>query len=68
MVIAHEDRLKIPVTWKTGDIVTVNNRQGTVRYIYTNGFTLVEFGNQLITGGIFNNNSTYSNEKIKMGE
>jgi hypothetical protein len=34
------------------------SREGTVVYIYYNGFCLVDFGEK-ITGGIFNNDSTY---------
>lgn len=60
----HKQRLAIPVTWKAGDTVRVEGRQARVRYVYTNGFTLVEFEGMPIEGGIFNNNSTFSNEAI----
>ena len=63
-MITHKERLEIPVTWKEGDIVEVEGKQGVVRYVYTNGFTLVEFPGEAIGGGIFNNDSTYSNEYV----
>lgn len=62
---AHKQRLAVKVTWKEGDTVKVDGRQGVVRYVYTNGFTLVEFG-EVIKGGIFNNDSTFSNERIRL--
>ena len=62
--VEHQRRCAIPVTWKTGDTVTVNNKQGVVQYVYTNGFTLISFPVQHISGGILNNDSTYSNERI----
>lgn len=60
----HKRRIAIPVTWKAGDTVKASGKQGIVRYIYTNGFTLIEFPNTPVEGGIFNNNSTFSNEQI----
>lgn len=65
-MISHKERCNIPVVWKEGDTVRVDNRQGIVRYIYTNGYTLVEFGNTPIKGGIFDNNSTFGNELITL--
>ena len=64
-VKAHKKRCATPVTWKEGDIVEVEGKQGVVRYVYTNGFTLVQFPSEPISGGLFNNNSTFSNELVK---
>jgi len=63
-MITHKQRLAIPITWGEGDTVEVEGKQGIVRYVYTNGFTAVQFPNTPITGGILSNNSTFSNEKI----
>ena len=60
----HQKRLSIPVTWKEGDTVKVEGKQALVRYVYTNGFTLVQFPDKPITGGIFNNDGTVSNEMV----
>lgn len=62
--MTHEERCAIPVTWGKGDAVTVADKVGTVRYIYTNGYTLVQFPDQPIAGGIFNNDGTFGNEHI----
>jgi hypothetical protein len=62
--MTHEERIKIPVTWQEGDNVKVGNKLGTVRYVYTNGYTLVQFPNRPIHGGALNNDSTYGNEMI----
>ena len=62
--VAHKKRVATPVTWKEGDVVEVEGKRGVVRYVYTNGFTLVEIEDQPIEGGIFNNTSTFSNDKI----
>ena len=63
-LLEHFQRLDVPVTWKEGDTVKVNGKQGTVRYVYTNGYTAIQFPGILISGGIFNNNSTFGNESI----
>ncbi len=63
-MITHKQRCDIPVIWKEGDTITVKGRQGVVRYIYTNGYTLIHFQDEAIIGGIFNNNSTFGNEHI----
>ncbi len=60
----HQQRCAIPVTWQEGNTVTVKGKRGLVRYIYTNGFTLVQFPDDEIKGGIFNNDGTFSNELI----
>ncbi len=62
--LTHEQRCAIPVTWQEGDIVKVAGKQGRVRYVYTNGYTLVEFKGMPIEGGILNNNSTFGNEQV----
>ena len=62
--MTHKERCEVPVTWGAGDLVMVGNKQGVVRYVYTNGYTLVDFG-ETIKGGIFNNDSTFGNEEIK---
>ena len=64
--MTHQERCEVPVTWKEGDPVTVSGRAGMVRYVYTNGYTLVQFPGIKIVGGIFNNDSTYGNEHIKL--
>ena len=61
---AHEKRCSAIVTWKEGDTVTVDGKVGIVKYVYTNGFTLVAFPGEEIKGGIFNNNSTFGNDEI----
>ncbi len=51
-----------------GDKVRVlaTGQVGIVRYVYTNGFILVEFAERPIKGGIFNNDCTYRvNELIE---
>jgi len=63
-MVTHQERCAIPVTWREGDTVRVNGKQGIVRYVYTNGYTLVAFTGEAIEGGIFNNDSTFGNEKI----
>jgi len=65
-MITHKERCAIPVTWKEGDAVKVDGKQGRVRYVYTNGYTLVQVEGTEITGGIFNNDSTYGNEHINI--
>ena len=50
--------------FKVGDKVQVKERVGTVIYVYYNGFVLLDFGTP-ITGGIFNNNSTYRWEEVR---
>ena len=62
--MTHEERCAIPITWQAGDTVTVDGRTGTVRYIYTNGYSLIQFPEEPITGGIFNNDGTFGNEHI----
>ena len=62
----HERRCAVPVTWKAGDKVSISGKTGIVRYIYTNGFTLVAFPGEQVTGGIFNNNSTFGNDQITL--
>jgi len=62
--MTHKEWLAIPVTWREGDTVTVNGKECIVRYIYTNGFTLVQFPHEATKGGIFNNDSTYPNECV----
>lgn len=65
-MITHKERLAVPVTWKVGDTVRVPGKQGMVRYVYTNGFTLVQFPGIPTEGGIFNNSSTFSNEQVRL--
>lgn len=64
----HTDRCLIPVVWRAGSQVEVNGRQGVVLYVYTNGYTLIEFIGMPITGGIFNNDNTFGNELIHLVE
>lgn len=63
----HKERLEVPVTWKEGDKVEVTGKpgQGTVRYVYTNGYTLVEFEGEPIKGGILDSSSVFGNEMVK---
>ena len=62
--MTHEQRLAVPITWKEGDTVKIEGKPGIVRYVYTNGYTLVIFNGTPITGGILSNNSTFPNEMI----
>lgn len=61
------DCLIAAIPWKEGDKVRVKGKVGTVRYVYYNGYTLIEFADTPITGGIFNNSSTYRNTEIVKG-
>jgi len=56
------------VGWKELDRVCViaTGKVGLVRYVYTNGFTLVQLPGQPVVGGILNNNSTYRNEELEL--
>jgi len=57
----------IKAQWQENDSVRVkaSGKVGIARYIYTNGFTLVEFPDTLIKGGLFNNDSTFHNSEIE---
>ena len=62
----HNNRCEIPVTWEVGDVVKVRGKgEGVVLYIYTNGFTLINFGDT-IHGGIFNNDHAFENGEITL--
>lgn len=61
----HQQRCAIKVTWKEGDNVYADGKPGIVRYVYTNGYTLVQLAGALIIGGILDNDSTFGNEYIK---
>ena len=52
--------------WEEGDTVKVGDRQGIVKYIYTNGFTLIRFPDTPIKGGIFSNDSSFRNAEITL--
>ncbi len=62
--MTHKERCAIPVTWKAGDLIKADGKLGTVRYVYTNGYTMVQFPHIPITGGMFNNDGTFGNECI----
>ena len=61
----HEANTQVIVTWREGDTILVNGKQGKVGYVYTNGYTLVRFPDVAIKGGLFNNNSTFGNTHIR---
>ena len=42
-----------------------DGKEGTVLYVYTNGYTLVAFPDVPISGGIFNNDSTFRSDQIR---
>lgn len=65
------ERWLYEVPWKVGDRVSVTlfdgtRKTGTVIYVYTNGFTLVQFPGEPVTGGLLDNDSTFDNRRIKM--
>jgi len=63
----HEENCAVNITWKPGDRMRVLSldRVGVVRYVYTNGYTLIEFPGEPIRGGILANNSSFGNADIR---
>ena len=50
------------VPWKTGDLVLVQGKEGTVVHVYQNGYTSVAFKES--PGGLLNVTLVYCNSKI----